>query len=187
MTRRTTHVAALTLAASLLVAGCSSSGEDGGDAGGLPAPKDPKAAAMAVARSYMDAAEHDDWKTACPLESQGYLSGTVENCVATNSEGDTPTPSAGSGPDRAEPGEFKASDAVELAAVGKHPAGYGVLVTYTYTWPGKPTETDRVALRLVEQGGSWHVDQRERVRPKDMAAEPDMPSLVRALLTAGGK
>ncbi|MFJ9935826.1 hypothetical protein ACIRSJ_22250 [Streptomyces virginiae] len=187
MTRRTTHVAALALAASLLAAGCSSSGEDGGDAGGLPAPKDPKAAAMAAAQTYMQAVKGQDWKTACPLESEGYRRGPVEQCIASRTDGDpSPSPS-GSGPEPAGAGQFKASDAVEVTAVGKHPAGLGVLVTPPETEPGKPTETERVALRLVEEGGSWKVDQRERVRPKDMAREPDMPSLVRALITAGGE
>ncbi|MEC4571292.1 hypothetical protein [Streptomyces virginiae] len=187
MTRRTTHVAALALAASLLAAGCSSSGEDGGDAGSLPAPKDPKAAALEVARTYMEAAERGDWKTACPLKSQGLLNGTVEQCLASRTDGDPSPSQSGSGPEPAGATHFKASDAVEVAAAGKHPAGFGVLVTPTSSEPGKPTETERVALRLVEEGGSWKVDQRERVRPKDMAREPDMPSLVRALITAGGE
>ncbi|MCX4690945.1 hypothetical protein [Streptomyces sp. NBC_01408] len=185
MTRRTIHVAALVLASSLAMTGCSSSsGEDGGSIFG---PKDPKAAAMEVARTYMDAAKREDWKTACPLESQGFLHGTVEQCVATNTEDETPAPKASSGPARADVGPSKASDVVDIPAVGRHPAGYGVLVTYTYTWPGKPTETSRVALRLVEEGGSWRVDQRKDVRPKDMAHMPDMPALVRAVLTAGGQ
>ncbi|MFD5483914.1 hypothetical protein ACFWIV_00465 [Streptomyces virginiae] len=187
MTRRTTHVAALALAASLLAAGCSSSGEDGGDAGGLPAPKDPKAAAMAVARTYMQAVKRQEWKTACPLKSRGLLGGTVEQCLASRTDGDSSPSPSGSGPEPAGAEQFKASDAVEVAAVGKHPAGFGVLVTQTGTEPGKPTETERVALRLVEEDGSWKVDQRERVRPQDMAREPDMSALVRALITAGGQ
>ncbi|GLV93742.1 hypothetical protein Slala04_51960 [Streptomyces lavendulae subsp. lavendulae] len=187
MTRRTTHVAALALAASLLAAGCSSSGEEGGDAGGLPAPKDPKAAAMAVARTYMQAVKRQDWKTACPLKSRGLLGGTVEQCLASRTDGDSSPSPSGSGPEPAGAEQFKASDAVEVAAVGKHPAGFGVLVTQTGTEPGKPTETERVALRLVEEDGSWKVDQRERVRPQDMAREPDMSALVRALITAGGQ
>ncbi|MBT2482925.1 hypothetical protein [Streptomyces sp. ISL-94] len=185
MSLRTIHVAAVVLTASLAMAGCSSSSGEG--AGSLFGPKDPKAAAMEVAATYMDAAKRDDWKTACPLESQGFLHGTVEQCVATNTEDETSAPASSGGPDRAEVGPSKASDVVEVPAVGKHPAGYGVLVTYTYTWPGKPTETSRVALRLVEEGGSWRVDQRKEVRPKDMARMPDMPGLVRALLTAGGQ
>lgn len=185
MTRRTIHVAALTLAASLLAAGCSSSGEDG--QGSVFAPKDPKAAAMAAARTYMEAADRDDWKTACPLKSQGLLGGTVEQCLASRTDGDPSPSQSGSGPEPAGAQQFKASDAVEVAAVGKHPAGFGVLVTQTSTEPGKPMETDRFALRMVEEGGSWKVDQRERVRPKDMAREPDMPALVRALITAGGQ
>ncbi|MGW0390856.1 hypothetical protein ACWDYJ_08125 [Streptomyces sp. NPDC003042] len=185
MSRRTIYVATVVLTASLAMAGCSSSS---GEAAGSPfAPKDPKAAAMEVARTYMDAAVRDDWKTACPLESQSYLSGTVEQCVATHTDDETSAPEAGSGPEPAGARQFKASDAVEVVAVGKHPAGFGVLVTQTETEPGKPTETDRVALRLVEEGGSWKVDQRERVRSKDMARMPDMPALVRALLTAGGE
>ncbi|KOU31407.1 hypothetical protein ADK53_25620 [Streptomyces sp. WM6373] len=185
MTRRTTHVAALALAASLLAAGCSSSGEDG--EGSVSAPKDPKVAAREAAQTYMQAVKSQDWKTACPLKSRGLLGGTVEQCLASRTDGDpSPSPS-GSGPEPAGAEQFKASDAVEVAAVGKHPAGFGVLVTQTGTEPGKPTETERVALRLVEEDGSWKVDQRERVRPQDMAREPDMSALVRALITAGGQ
>ena len=84
-------------------------------------------------------------------------------------------------------GSVEASAAVEIPAVGKHPAGYGVLVTYTYTWPGKSPENSRLALRLISEGGTWVVDQRESVRPKDMAADPDPIAQVRSVLTAGGQ
>ncbi|MFJ4778309.1 hypothetical protein [Streptomyces sp. NPDC088762] len=169
MSRRVIHVATVVLTASLAMTGCGSS--------------DPKAAAMEVARTYMDAAIREDWKKACPLESQGFLGGkTVEQCVATNTENETSASASSSGP---EAGRSKASDVVEVPAVGKHLAGYGVLVTFA--WPKNPHETQRVALRMVEEGGSWKVDQREKVRPKDMARMPDMPELVRTALTAGGE
>ncbi|MFF4392937.1 hypothetical protein ACFY0G_40385 [Streptomyces sp. NPDC001552] len=203
MSRRTISAAAA-LAAVLLVAGCASDGKDDKT---NDRPKDPKAAVLTAARTYMEAANADDWKTACGLTSERRRYGTVEYCIANHDDSSTePSPSASGSasasaepsasgaasasasprPERADMGPVEASAAVEVAAVGKHPAGYGVLVTYTYTWPGKSPETSRLALRLVNEGGTWVVDQRESVRPKDMAAEPDPLSLVRSVLTAGG-
>jgi hypothetical protein len=58
-------------------------------------------------------------------------------------------------------------DPVKVPASEDHPAGYGVLVTYTVTWPDS-TSTARRALRLVAEGDAWRVDQREDVQDGDM-------------------
>ena len=169
------------LACSLLVAGCSSA-EQGDKPGG-----DPKEAVLTVARTYMDAANRDDWKTACGLMSARYRHGSVDDCVTThNDKAPEPSPSAKPGSGRADIDPAEASTVVEVPAVDPHPAGYGVMVTYAYTWPGKPPESSRLVMRLISEGGAWVVDQREGVRSKHMARNPEPASLVRSMLTAGG-
>ncbi|MFD0270869.1 hypothetical protein ACFVGY_30540 [Streptomyces sp. NPDC127106] len=196
MNRRPVRTAAVALAAFLLAAGCADK-EDKAD----PGPKDPKGAVLAAARTYMEAANRDDWRAACGLTSERRRYGTVEDCIANHKEegpsaepstsaspspSGTPSVAPSPSPERAEMGLVEASAAVEVPAVGKHPAGYGALVTYTYTWPGKPTVTERLALRLINEGGTWVVDQRESVRPRDTAQQSDPLALVRSVLTAGG-
>ncbi|MFI5867760.1 hypothetical protein [Streptomyces sp. NPDC051546] len=87
-------------------------------------------------------------------------------------DGSTPQPRASrttGGPDRADTGPVIASaaDLVEVPAAGVHPAGWGVLVTYSVTWPGKPSTTARKALRVIAEGQDWRVDQHEDVQPGD--------------------
>ncbi|MGW2456754.1 hypothetical protein ACWCTA_36325 [Streptomyces sp. NPDC001704] len=195
MTRKTT--AAVLAAGILALAGCSSDG-DGGTKGSNPSASGPQApqddALVKVAKRYQEAANRDDWKTACGLSSPRLRGGTVEECAdrltvdeptpdpsesspspsfspPTYADGSTPKPIASrtpTGPDRADTGPVAASDVIEVSAVGHHPAGYGVLVTYTVKWPGKDATTTRRALRLVEQGGAWLVDQHEDVQEGDM-------------------
>ncbi|WP_432017662.1 hypothetical protein [Streptomyces hydrogenans] len=76
----------------------------------------------------------------------------------------TPAP----GPDRASTGPVTPEGAaVKVAAFGDHPAGWGVLLSYTVTWPNS-TSTARTAVRVVEEKGEWRVDQREDVQDGDM-------------------
>ncbi|MEU4932030.1 hypothetical protein AB0G54_36945 [Streptomyces yokosukanensis] len=185
--------AALVAAGILAAAGCSSSNGDGGTKSGGPqnAPTD---AVLKVAHDYQEAANRLDWRTACKLSSAALRGGSVEKCVARNTpdatattpestspspsftpptyaDGSTPQPiqsSTPSGPDRANMGRVTASDVVEVSAAEDHPAGYGVLVSYTVQWPGQAAETDRRALRLVKDGGAWVVDQHEDIQAGDM-------------------
>ncbi|MCX5426081.1 hypothetical protein [Streptomyces sp. NBC_00078] len=205
MKRSTTiSTAALVLAAGLLASGCSS----GKDGKAEDKQEDPTAAVLKVARSYQEADNREDWAAACGMSSKRLRGGTVEECTAkhtppsptptdeassspspsfeppTYADGSTPQPRASrtsSGPERADTGAVSASDVVEVAAVEDHPAGYGVLVTYTYQWPDKDPETTRRALRLVDEGGSWVVDQHEDVQDGDMGHG----SPVRAALSGG--
>jgi hypothetical protein len=79
-----------------------------------------------------------------------------------------PSKTATTGPDRASTGPVTASGKpVKVPAAGDHPAGYGVLLTYTVTWPDD-TSTSRKAVRVVPVGGAWRVDQREDVQDGDM-------------------
>lgn len=76
------------------------------------------------------------------------------------------SPTISPGPDRASTGPVKAEKPVKVDATGGHPAGYGVLVTYTVTWPNSTT-TARKALRLVKVGKAWRIEQHEDVMDGD--------------------
>ena len=71
--------------------------------------------------------------------------------------------------------------AEEVPAAEEYAAGYGVLVSYTVKWPGKAATTKRRALRLVDEGGAWVIDQHEDVQEGDMGDG----SPVRAALSGG--
>jgi hypothetical protein len=196
--------AALMAAGILAVAGCSSS-DDSGTKGSGPQ-KAPTDTVLKAARSYQEAANRLDWRTACGMSSARLRDGTVADCVDRNTpddtaaeestspspsfspptyaDGSTPNPIASStpsGPDRADTGKVTASDVVEVPAVEDHPAGYGVLITYTVKWPGKAATTKRRALRMVDEGKAWVVDQHEDVQEGDMGHG----SPVRAALSGG--
>jgi hypothetical protein len=195
MIRRTAAPAVLLLAVGLALTGCSDSGDDAGKGDATPT-KDPTAAAVAVAKEYQEAANRLDWRRACELSTKALRRGTVDQCAARNIGPETATPSApasesptatfspptyadgstpepiestsASGPERAETGPVVVQgDPVKVPASEDHPAGYGVLVTYTVTWPDS-TSTARRALRLVAEGDAWRVDQREDVQDGDM-------------------
>ncbi|TLQ38871.1 hypothetical protein [Streptomyces marianii] len=209
MMRRTT--AAVMTAGILALAGCSSSGDDDGNKGSDPSSSQAAAddALLKVAKDYQEAANRLDWKAACGLSTDRLRDGTVEECADRNTpddpatdpaeessspspsvspptyaDGSTPAPiesSTPTGPDRADTGPVSASDVVKVSAVDDHPAGYGVLITYTVKWPDKAATTKRRALRLVEEGGSWLVDQHEDVQ----AGDTGNGSPVRAALSGG--
>ncbi|MFF6984263.1 hypothetical protein ACFZAV_42875 [Streptomyces sp. NPDC008343] len=193
---RRTAVPALLLTAGLALAGCSGDGSKDDDAGGKKT-TDPAAAALAVAKEYQQAANALDWRRACELSTAALRRGSVDECAARNVGPATATPSApasesptatvspptyadgstpdalpsktaATGPDRASTGPVTASGRpVNVPAAGDHPAGYGFLLTYTVTWPDD-TSTSRKAVRVVEEGGAWRVDQREDVQDGDM-------------------
>jgi len=183
--------AVLITVSALALAGCSS---DGKDEGGSKTPADPTDTVVKVARSYQEAKNRQDWRPWCEMSTARLRGGTVAECVAENApnspsptpeesspspdyspptyaDGSTPTPRArpsSSGPERADTGPVSASDVVEVPAAEDHPAGYGVLITYTVKWPGKEATTTRRALRLVRDAGAWLVDQHEDVQAGDM-------------------
>ncbi|MGW2227457.1 hypothetical protein [Streptomyces formicae] len=183
------RTALLLTAGVLALAGCSSSSED--KAGGKK-PADPTEAVLKVARSYQEAKNRQDWRDWCAMSSPRLRGGTVAACVTENTpsspsatpeepsptfspptyaDGSTPKPRtrpSSSGPERADTGPVTASDVVTVPAAEDHPAGYGVLITYTVKWPGKEATTTRRALRLVDDGGAWLVDQHEDVQEGDM-------------------
>ncbi|MDO0939234.1 hypothetical protein QQY66_48910 [Streptomyces sp. DG2A-72] len=192
MNRKTATAAGILAAGILTVAGCSSSSDDG-DTKGSSGQKDPTDAVLKAASAYQKAANALDWTAACRLSTKAMRDGTVEECAARNTPDSTPTAadssspspsyspptyadgstpntiasSTPSGPDRADTGPVKVSDLVEVPASGAHPSGYGVLVSYTVTWPGKESTTTRRALRLVDEGGAWLVDQHEDIQEGD--------------------
>ncbi|MFB7500152.1 hypothetical protein ACFC09_36635 [Streptomyces sp. NPDC056161] len=195
MSVRRVVTAAVAAAGAFVIAGCSSgtgttkgTGDRDGGSGA-----DTTAAAVQTARDYQSAVNGDDWTKACGLRTERYRHGSVKECVADNApktqspepsptESDEfpplrradgsvvrgkPKPSA-SGPDRAETGEVKASGPQSVPAIGDHPAGTGVRVEYTVTWPDSTT-TSRKALRVVQQGDTWLVDQSEDIAESDEA------------------
>ncbi|MDR3081862.1 MAG: hypothetical protein LBV60_13220 [Streptomyces sp.] len=192
MTRHHAAVPALLLAAGLALTGCSTPPDS--DAKKTEQPADPAAAALKVARDYQNATLALDWRRACELSTTRLRGGTVDECTARHTPKPTPTttptPTAtetfepptyadGStarplpskttapGPERASTGPVTPSGApVEVPAAGDHPAGWGVLLTYTVTWPTS-TSTARKALRVVQEDG-WRIEQREDVQDSDL-------------------
>ncbi|MFF9908795.1 hypothetical protein ACF1HU_35945 [Streptomyces olivaceus] len=195
-------------ALTLLVAGLALTACTGEAADDDAKQKDPSAAARAVAREYQQAANVQEWRTACRLSTAALRRAMTEQCAPRSSEPTTtaPTPSApaspsptasdspptyadGStmkplpsktrapGPDRASTGPIKTGKPVKVPAVDDHPAGYGVLVTYTVSWP-TDTSTSRKALRVVQQGGGWRIDQHEDVHDGDLGHGDPVPAIL---------
>ncbi|MFE9404983.1 hypothetical protein ACFYNY_25130 [Streptomyces sp. NPDC006530] len=153
---------------------------------------DQTASALQFAKSYQKALNDNDWQYVCQMRTEQYRHGTVKQCVADNHETAKPTASeteasappplvradgstvppkqkpTASGPDRAQLGPVKATGAKAVPAFGDHPAGTGVMVDYTYTWP-KESGVEKDVLRLVRQDGKWLVDQMEEVADSDEA------------------
>ncbi|MFG2030324.1 hypothetical protein [Streptomyces sp. NPDC048825] len=187
-------VTATTAAAVLLaIAGCSSDTEEKKESGAAnKGGATTQASAEEFARTYQEAVNDENWQRVCQMRTERYRYGTVQSCVDDNTE-TTPTaapslsetsdpplrradgsviptraaPSA-SGPERAATGRFEAGDVVTVPAIGDHPAGTGVGVEYTVTWPDSTTTT-KEALRMVKQGGEWFVDQAEEIHASDEA------------------
>ncbi|MEV7283227.1 hypothetical protein AB0O01_01445 [Streptomyces sp. NPDC093252] len=191
MTRKTT-AAVLVAAGILALSGCYPPYVEAGGSRATGSGQAPEADALLTAATrYQEAANAADWPTACVLSSTGARDGTIRQCAdrytlddpteepsaapssepLTYADGPSPEPVAlrtSAGPGRADTGPVAASDVVEVPALGTHPAGYGVLVTFTLERPGEAALPQRVALRLVQEGADWLVDQHEGVRQGDM-------------------
>ncbi|MET7913928.1 hypothetical protein ABZU45_42205 [Streptomyces avermitilis] len=202
--RGTIRVAAAA-ALTLVIVGCSSNADakkDTGMNGG--GGTDPTASALKFAKSYQEAVNNRDWQHVCQMRTERYRHGTVKQCVADNKEPAAPTPSesetsappplvradgstvppkqkpTASGPDRAQLGPIKASGAKAVPAFGDHPAGTGVMVEWTYTWPNE-SGVSKDVLRLVRHGDKWLVDQMEEVADSDEAhGDPVGDALMRS-------
>ncbi|MFE0654365.1 hypothetical protein ACFVZH_38105 [Streptomyces sp. NPDC059534] len=122
-----------------------------------------------------ESGEPDPSPTVDIVEPPRYADGSTPHPKATASR---PT----GGPERAKTGPVTASDVVTVPATTKHPAGYGVLITYTVQWPGKPATTTMRALRLIEEAGTWVVDQQQDISDSG-AAHGGSP--VRTALSGG--
>ncbi|MEU6467490.1 hypothetical protein [Streptomyces sp. NPDC046976] len=201
MMRSKTTTTAVLAAGMFALAGCSSSADHNSPKG------TPDDTLVKVATRYQVAANSLDWRTACTLSTPGLRGGTVAQCAARNlpassagpssrptaspsaeplryADGSTPEPvesSTPTGPARGKTGPVRASDVISVPEDEDHPAGYGVLVTFTVTWPEQSPTTERRALRLVRDGGAWLIDQHEDVQDGDMGHG----SPVRAALTRG--
>lgn len=195
MKRTTATVAAAAAVLAGSAAGCSSH----------PATHDDTAGAVQVARDYQQAVNSQQWQKMCQLQTPRYRGGTVAQCTAhnithqataspspspsdtipqaINADGSTPTPiprDTPSGPDRASIGPVTTGTPVPVPAAGQHPAGIGIMTSYTYVWPNE-TGTARMALRLVKQdSGGWLVDQYEEIAASDSAhGDPLQAALAR--------
>ncbi|MEV7659897.1 hypothetical protein AB0O39_37780 [Streptomyces anulatus] len=171
------------VAAVLLAAGCAADDQDvtGTEQG-------PPPALYETARTYQEAAARGDWHTACAATSTRKQGGSLARCLDSHpapgpgatadssppadppryADGSTPVPRerrTTGGPDRADTGPVSATGAQPVAASGDHPAGYAVLVAYSVQWPGKAATSTRRALRLVQEGGQWRVDQLADLHP----------------------
>lgn len=190
---RAVAITAAAAAVTVLATGCSSENDGGKGASGDSGGSDTTAAAVQAARTYQSAVNRDDWAKACGLRTERYRHGSVKECVANNApKAESPEPSptesdefpplrradgsvvsgkpkpSTTGPDRAKTGEVKASAPQSVPAIGDHPAGTGVLVEYTVTWPDSTTAS-RKAVRVVQQGDTWLVDQSEDIAESDEA------------------
>ncbi|MET9183259.1 hypothetical protein ABZX88_34370 [Kitasatospora aureofaciens] len=183
-TRSAAIAAAVAGAAVLMAAGCGSDG-------GKSKTDGTSAAVLKAAREYQEAANRGDWPKACTLMTSRLRGGTVADCEdshaanpaavehwsptptapetptlppATYADGSTVPPPAiatPTGPDFADTGKVDLSNVTAIPAAGNHPAGWAVYATWSVIWPGKPVDTDRRALRLVQEDGGWKVDQQE--------------------------
>ncbi|MFK4071945.1 hypothetical protein [Streptomyces sp. NPDC029674] len=196
---------AVAAAFTVVIVGCSSNAdgkkETGRNDGGGT---DSTASALKFAKFYQEAVNDDDWQRVCQMRTERYRDGTVKQCVADNAEPAEPTPAAteasdppplvradgstippkqeptDSGPDRAQLGPVKVSGAKPVPAFGDHPAGTGVMVEWTYTWPNE-SGVSKDVLRLVRRGDKWLVDQMEEVADSDEAyGDPVRDALMRS-------
>ncbi|GGY06659.1 hypothetical protein [Streptomyces minutiscleroticus] len=179
-------------AAVLAIAGCSSSEEGTNRSQDISALPKAGVSAAAFARTYQEAVNAQQWQRVCQMRTERYRHGTISACVEDHTDttpSATPSPSEStdpplrradgsivppkstpseSGPDRANTGPVKTGQQVAVPAIGEHPAGTGVGVEYTVTWPDSTTTTKK-ALRLVKQGDEWLVDQSEEIAASDEA------------------
>ncbi|MFI1621868.1 hypothetical protein ACH4VT_33660 [Streptomyces lydicus] len=187
MKKNTTFALTAAATAAALLAGCS--GNDDQDQKG----DNGEAAAKQVAIRYQQAVNQQDWATACGLKTTRARHGNVTQCVQNHVVTDpAPEPSQSSTPPEDRPSYADGSSVPPMAkptpadtskastspartgeitnvpAVGKHPAGLGIAVIYTVTHRGDDPSTERNALRLVEEQGTWHVDQSANIHDSDL-------------------
>ncbi|MFD6879710.1 MULTISPECIES: hypothetical protein [unclassified Streptomyces] len=143
----------------LCAAGCAGRGDDK-----AATAADPAAPAVERARAYMTAVLARDWTTACAMM-------TADRRAFCHSIHATTEPPEPGGPvigavtlDRAP---------TRAPALTAHPEGWAVMVSHTVTWPERSTTTSRTALRMVETGRTWEVEQREDVFDSDLVHAPD--------------
>ncbi|MGK5543368.1 hypothetical protein ACSNOH_01285 [Streptomyces sp. URMC 127] len=175
--KKTTGAFALAAVTALLAVGCSGEHSDE-----KPDMADgPAAAVTKAALTYQNALNARQWRRVCELRAPSLREGSVEECTKKEEAYDapppthaTPSPSGTPEPEHAPTGPVKVEVTGEVPAIGEHPAGQGVILSYNYLHP-KETELSRWALRLVQQDGQWLVEQvedalRGEVTPEFMRA-----------------
>lgn len=187
MKKNTTFALTTAATAAALLVGCSGHGDQDqkGDNG--------EVAAKQVAIRYQQAVNQQDWATACGLKTARARHGSVTECVqnhvvtepspepsqSSTSPEDRPSYADGSSvppmakPTPADTGKASTSPArtgeiTNVPAIGTHPAGLGTTVIYTVAHDGDAPSTERNALRLVKEQGTWHVDQSITIHDSDL-------------------
>ncbi|WKU42618.1 hypothetical protein Q3V23_00195 [Streptomyces sp. VNUA116] len=193
---RTTGAFMLAAVTALLAVGCSGEHVDE-----KPEAADgPAAAVTKAALAYQDALNARRWRRVCELRAPSLREGSVEECTKREEKDHEPvpthaapapsvnplrdvngsplplpaTPSRAPEPDRPPTGPVKVEVTGEVPAIGDHPAGQGVILSFNYLHATE-TELSRWALRLVQQDSRWLVEQvedalRGEVTPEFMRA-----------------
>ncbi|MGW2255413.1 hypothetical protein ACWCXH_35335 [Kitasatospora sp. NPDC001660] len=168
--------------------GCGSNGTATGDA-----TKPAGASAQDTAVRYQQAINAHDWAAMCQLKTTAYQGGSLQKCTADHAES-TPPVSASPSTSPAEPAGIYADGSTvppmatpspadtrpatispvtaerteQVPALSQHPAGTGVMVVFQVTQPKGTSSTQRRAIRLVQDGVGWKVDQACDVHNSDM-------------------
>lgn len=93
-----------------LMSGCAGNEEE----------ESPQDDAASVAVKYQEASNRGDWEAVCALRSESFLGGTRKNCVERL---------GGGKPDSQDSGSVSVEEVSRVPAAGKHPDGFGVLVS----------------------------------------------------------
>ncbi|MEU2867935.1 hypothetical protein ABZ769_01820 [Streptomyces olivoreticuli] len=150
----------------LVVTGCSSSDSGKGDKkpGAGAASRTPdafgqdEAAMKAVAVKFREATVRKDWRQMCALETRQNRGGkSVDECAASNVESHPGSP----------PSVTVEGSPITIPASGDYIAGTGLMVVTT-TEGDHGRDMERVALRMVKEGGKWLVEQDADVYDTDM-------------------
>ncbi|MET9177925.1 hypothetical protein ABZX88_06810 [Kitasatospora aureofaciens] len=177
-------------AGTALLAGCGSSGTANTSGG---AKSQTAEGAQGTAVRYQQAINAHDWATMCQLETTAYQGGSLQKCTTDNAESTPPPVSASPSTSPAKPlvradgstvppmatpspadtrpatiGPVTAERTEQVPALSQHPAGTGVMVVFQVTQPAGTSSTERRAIRLVQDGAGWKVDQDGDVHDSDM-------------------
>jgi hypothetical protein len=157
--------AAAPLAALLLLGAGASACSGSGAPSAAPAGRGgPPPQVAALAQDYQRAVLAHDWTAVCRAETlQARRGDTVEACAART--GALPN----------QPDHLPAVTAevpLPVAASGPHPSGWAVATRHTVTEPGRAPYPVMMAVRVVDDAGTWRIDQYEDTTTADLRLSP---------------